>query len=398
VYRHVDNVMFENAHLVERFLNYWRSTGHQRIGFLYGKYEIHTDVPLGIRARVAAIYEPPQESTRDSISLLPDDKESFVQELAQHLGLCRIGWIFTDLVADDVKKGTVKHVRNIESHFLSAEECIMAGNFQSQQPNPCRFSPVGYFGSKFVTVCVTGDASNQVHMEGYQVSNQCMALVRDNCLVPTKDAPELGYVRESSDKQYVPDVYYKEKDGYGNEVPRLARPLPVEYLLVDIPASTPLTPLFTFYADANIRPFPVENRMVDGHIQDFNALSAYMQQFTPDNFIQAVSDFHFLLYISQMDMLPMKDYMGPILEAVKTQNSEQARDWSHSEHWATVEQLIAASITSPPQSRPQNPGQAGPGSLWTCPHCTYLNSPELISCEMCSLPRSNLDNYQQKSM
>lgn len=46
-------------------------------------------------------------------------------------------------------------------------------------------------------------------MEGYAVSGQCMALVRDNCLVPTKDAPELGYIRESGDKQYVPDVYYK---------------------------------------------------------------------------------------------------------------------------------------------------------------------------------------------
>lgn len=56
---------------------------------------------------------------------------------------------------------------------------------------------------------ITGDDKNQVHMEGYQVSNQCMALVRDGCLVPTKDAPELGYVIESSDKQYVPDVFYK---------------------------------------------------------------------------------------------------------------------------------------------------------------------------------------------
>lgn len=46
-------------------------------------------------------------------------------------------------------------------------------------------------------------------MEGYQVSAQCMALVRDNCLVPSKDASELGYIRESSDKQYVPDVFYK---------------------------------------------------------------------------------------------------------------------------------------------------------------------------------------------
>ncbi len=41
------------------------------------------------------------------------------------------------------------------------------------------------------------------------MSNQCMALVRDECFIPTKDAPELGYVKESSDQQYVPDVFYK---------------------------------------------------------------------------------------------------------------------------------------------------------------------------------------------
>lgn len=56
---------------------------------------------------------------------------------------------------------------------------------------------------------IIGDDKNQVHMEGYQVSNQCMALVRDGCLIPTKDVPELGYVLESTDKQYVPDVFYK---------------------------------------------------------------------------------------------------------------------------------------------------------------------------------------------
>lgn len=47
-YRHVDNVMFENTALVERFLNYWRTTGHQRLGYLYGTYEVHNDVPLGM--------------------------------------------------------------------------------------------------------------------------------------------------------------------------------------------------------------------------------------------------------------------------------------------------------------------------------------------------------------
>ena len=36
-----------------------------------------------------------------------------------------------------------------------------------------------------------------------------MALVRDDCLVPTLDALELGYIRESTPEQYVPDVFYK---------------------------------------------------------------------------------------------------------------------------------------------------------------------------------------------
>lgn len=49
IYRHVDNVMFENSKIVERFLSYWKATGCQRMGFLFGQYEEHTDVPLGIR-------------------------------------------------------------------------------------------------------------------------------------------------------------------------------------------------------------------------------------------------------------------------------------------------------------------------------------------------------------
>lgn len=65
-YRHVDNIMFENGNMVNRFLNYWRSSGHQRIGFLYGRYEVYDGVPLGVRAVVAAIYEPPQVRERET--------------------------------------------------------------------------------------------------------------------------------------------------------------------------------------------------------------------------------------------------------------------------------------------------------------------------------------------
>ena len=47
-----------NFELVTRLLKL--SSEFQRLGLLYGRYEYHKDVPLGIRAVVAAIYEPPQ--------------------------------------------------------------------------------------------------------------------------------------------------------------------------------------------------------------------------------------------------------------------------------------------------------------------------------------------------
>jgi len=80
-----------------------------------------------------------------------------VNQVAERLGLLPVGWIFTDLVPLDTSTGTVKHFRgNVNSHFLSAEECIMASSFQARFPNACRLSPEGHFGSKFVTVVVTG--------------------------------------------------------------------------------------------------------------------------------------------------------------------------------------------------------------------------------------------------
>ena len=124
--------------------------------------------PLGIKAVIVSIYEPPQECTRDHIRIIPDENEARVEEIAKGLGLTRVGWIFTDLISDG--KGNVKHFRNVDSHFLSAQECIMAGYFQNKFPNQTKLASSGKHGSKFVTVVVTGSADRSVHMEGYQVS------------------------------------------------------------------------------------------------------------------------------------------------------------------------------------------------------------------------------------
>jgi len=425
-YRHVDNIMFENAGIVDRFLNYWRRTGNQRAGFMYGVYEQHPAVPLGIRARVCAIYEPPQVSTSNSLELQEDPYEEVIAEITGKLGLSRIGWIFTDLVADDLEKGTVKHFRgHVDTHFLSGQECMMAGKLQSEHPNPCQLSADGHFGSKFVTVVMTGDKQNQIHPEGYQVSNQCMALVRDGCMVPCRDAPELGYIKESSNEQYVPDVFYKLKDEYNNEVTKIGRPLPLEYLLIDIPAGVAKETeesLFTNNANPAIRSFPPENRQIMGEMQDFGALSNYMSQFDRRTFLEAVSDLHFLFYLATMEIYPMRPFLEPLLDAIKEKSHDKAADWAHEEAWATVEQLISAQGPSPEPMMPSLGGgvggsassggplggvgagrggaaggggggsvgasASGGGAMWACPHCTFLNQPNLTSCEICSLPKS----------
>ena len=95
-----------------------------------------------------------------------------------------------------------------------------------------------------------------------------MSLVKDEILVPTKDAPELAYVIESTDKRYVPDVFFKEMDEYKNEIKKIGRPLPVEYLLLDVTVSAPIQPLATFSVlPSGKKPFPVENRLIDSSLQ-----------------------------------------------------------------------------------------------------------------------------------
>lgn len=53
------------------------------------------------------------------LELLEDPLEGQVNRLAEAVGIRPVGWIFTDLLADDLNKGTVKHFRgNIVSQML----------------------------------------------------------------------------------------------------------------------------------------------------------------------------------------------------------------------------------------------------------------------------------------
>jgi len=342
-WRHVDGIMFENPQIVDRFLQFWRESGNQRGGWLYGRYEMYPEVPLGIKAVVCAIYEPPQESSRDHLKILQDPRSEIVDEMAAQLGLRRVGWIFTDLVAMAGVAGKVKSYRGADTHFLSAQEIITAANYQNMFPNKCKLTDEGMFGSKFVTICVTGNKDNEIHMEGYQVSNQCMSLVGDNILVPTKDAPELAYVIESTQDRYVPDVFFLEKDKYKNEIKKIGRPLPVEYLLLDVTVSAPIEPLATFSVlQGDRKHFPVENRLLESSLQDFNSFAQYMSQFRSAEFLTAISDLHVLMFMATNEIMPLRDYLGPLYDAIRTKNVEAAREWSYLDHWSNMQALIQA--------------------------------------------------------
>ena len=129
-----------------RRFNFSRS----RCGYLYGKFTDDNS------AQVEAIYEPPQEADPDAAEgfvLLDDPFEDTVEQLAQFLGLRRVGWIFG-------------HPPREDGFVMSAAEIIMAAEFQLEAAGGIEETP-------FVTVKVTVGDDGNASVEAFQVSKQC---------------------------------------------------------------------------------------------------------------------------------------------------------------------------------------------------------------------------------
>ena len=74
-----------------------------------------------------------------------DPHERLVDELAAELGLRRIGWVFTDLVAKDLTKGTVRHSRgNLVCVFCLAYMYLYIQRL-SNQSVACKMSRLSIF-------------------------------------------------------------------------------------------------------------------------------------------------------------------------------------------------------------------------------------------------------------
>uniref|UniRef100_A0A0N4ZEV7 MPN domain-containing protein n=1 Tax=Parastrongyloides trichosuri TaxID=131310 RepID=A0A0N4ZEV7_PARTI len=394
VYRHVDNITIENDYVANQFLNFWRKSGIQRVGYLIGIYEPFTEVPLGIKARVCAIYEPPQHGTADSVEFDDDAHEHEVNELCKMLNMKKIGWIVTDLWSKDSVDGTVHCVRHPESYLVSAEECITAGYLQSKHKNKSDFSTSGYFGSKFVTLIVSGDQTNQIHFSGYQVSEQCTALVEANILCPTSH-PELAYIRNTplNETHFITEVQFVEKNEYGAEVHRDGKPLPVEFLLVDVPAGMPKNPAFTFHVPKNGQlDFPIENRTVIGETYDLSNVATVIRSYGEDSLLELSTNFHFLFFLMTNNLLKFSmDEMKELCNIVVLQDMEKLKVfYNESNNFKTLMELCNQSGVSDSKG---NDGSSSSstnveGSSWNCQYCTYENTSNDNDCAICGLPRS----------
>lgn len=240
-FRMVDHLEIASGEIVNRFLEAWRRTGLQRFGWLIGRYEPYDKVPMGVKAVVEAIHEPPQHGDVDGLSLgIPWEDEPRIRELAKHaatpLGI--VGYIFTDLVPREDDRSKLVYKRHPQSFFLSSLEAIFAAHVQLANPTPSRSSPTGFFASRMVTAILTGTEDGGIDVSAYQVSEQACAMVDADMIEASVD-PGIVRVKEEDrtedNARYIPDVFFRFKNEYGLEVKQSAKPcFPVEYLMVNV--------------------------------------------------------------------------------------------------------------------------------------------------------------------
>jgi nuclear protein localization family protein 4 len=249
-----------------RRFNFSRS----RCGYLYGKFlEDNT-------AQVEAIYEPPQEADPEAAEgfvLLEDPLEEKVEQLAQLLGLRKVGWIFG-------------HPPREQGFVMNAAEIIMAAELQLEAAGGIEETP-------FVTVKVTVGDDGNASVEAFQVSKQCMEMVAEEAL---EVGPNPGFC-------IVNPTFTAIQEG------KESKTVENNFFLT-------LVPIVQHNSETFVTKFPKHNRDHDDRTPSHDELKKQLSKSGSAGwtFIELLSDFHLLLYLSQF--LDMSADVPKICESV----------------------------------------------------------------------------------
>lgn len=349
-FRMVDHVEFQKSEIINEFIQAWRCTGMQRFAYMYGSYSKYDNTPLGLKAVVEAIYEPPQHDEQDGLTMdVEQVKEEMLQidTQAQAMGLSRIGLIFTDLSDAGTGDGSVFCKRHKDSFFLSSLEVIMSARHQTRHPNVSKYSEQGIFSSKFVTCVISGNLKGEIDISSYQVSTDAEALVTAD-MISASTYPSMAYINDTTDERYVPEIFYMKSNEYGITVKENAKPaFPVEYLLVTLTHGFPKDDSETNPKFVTSAGFPWTNRQAMGQSQDYQELKNYLFQVASSgdfNLLhEKISSFHLLLYINSLQILSPDEWQLLVESAVKTEWEEPLLKLISSAGWQTLVMILQES-------------------------------------------------------
>eukprot|EP00039_Didymoeca_costata_P011689 m.165294 g.165294 ORF g.165294 m.165294 type:complete len:599 (+) comp15257_c0_seq6:396-2192(+) len=395
-FRHVDNLNFASGKVFNSFLDGWRKSGGlQRAGFMYGRYEFYDFVPLGIKATVEAIYEPPQVGAIDGLELQDDENAKLVDKIAAALGLQKVGWVYTDLEQDgDIGEGAnIRHKRFMSdtTTIFAAGEILHAALLQADHPNRIakKYSSSSKYGSKFVTCVVSGDKDHNITPTAFQATNDGVALAKAGFLAPSTRESNKMYVRPSTKELYVPEILYEHTNEYGLNVKSPAAPeFPSDYLHVQLEASFAKDETQTI-GDAQYS-FSIENRENMGEVQDLSALDKHFNSaaLKDKSLLEKLSDLHVLYFLATNNIVNLGDEMDFMLEVIKKKDKDAMEVWSHSSPRFTTLMMLMA------ETRPDMSGAPGRSAGtkvrtggWACPACTFLNESGATRCSVCETPR-----------